>query len=1025
MTTAREPGAPDDTHHRRRLTLLYADLCGSTALSAEMEAEDYRALLRSLRDVWHAAAAQHGGVVVLTQGDGALLAFGIPLAGEHDGRRAAEAALQIRHNVTALRPSGVPAGRLPLQLHAGIHAGNLLLTEGDIERGVFDLSGEVLNITAQLARQARPGEVLASVAALGPNALFFRLGEVLQPLNLPQAALAQQVHAVLGHGDASRRFDATALRGLTPFIGRTAPVEALRAFRRGAARGLQRCLVLQGNPGMGKTRLLEELLAADDAPDATVLRGNCESDLGAGVLQPFVQMLQSWSQQAPAARAPTAAAEAAAQAAALLGLSQPSSSPRGQHQGPAQAPAPVAAVGGVVGQLLAFFTALASARPCLLVIDDWQWADDASRQLLQALLQSDAGPALLLAARMREDGGDWVAGAAHVRLEPFRPQETATVVQRLLSRPDPFLVARIHDYAGGVPLYIEELCHSVSAEQVLLAIEGRSAAQGWLATLVVSRLERLPAAQAAVVRAAAVVGNLVPMRWLAVACGETPSHATLQALADADFLRREPLGDALRFKHGITRDAVYESIGRHERIALHRRLEAALQDVALADHAGESLEALAYHCRCAGSWDAAATHAERAGDKAMALFALDRARAQFLSAIESLDQLGPPQGDMARRWCLLANKLGLTCIFDLLALPDALVLFRRAVDLAGQWGDAGVQARAHYWMAYMLYGHGWPQQSRQHCRQAILLAEQAGDLRLAAQVRATLGQVLTSLCAYDEALALMDTALGEKRGQVRRGSSVAVGSAFTLACKASVLGDRGDFRASQAAFAEAMELLGDTAHPVANSMRSWEVMVLLWQGRWNDALAVAEHSMVLSRRSSALLPMAIANAAAGYALWKGRGQQAGVAQIEAAVHWLEQRNVQFYTSIYHGWLVEALLALQRRPQARHHARRLLARARAGEVLGLGTGRRALALADCAAGDHARAQRQLARADLAALQRQSPREQALNLRCRAELLAAQGALAPAHDAALAASAAFQAMDMRWHAAESDAWIATLG
>jgi len=1018
------PLPPPQSGTRRRLTLLYTDLSGSTVLGAAIEPEHYRALLQSLRQVWHSVADVHHGRVVLTQGDGALLAFGLPLAGEQDGRHAADAALAVHARVAALQPPGVPAQLLPLRMHSAIHAGNVLLDAGDIEHGVFDLSGDVLNTTAHLARQAQPGQVLTTLPTLGPHALFFKLGDAApEGVALLDPALTRQVRVVLGRGQAMHRFDATAQRGLTPFIGRAAVLAQLQAFVQFVQRPTttpQRCLVLQGAAGLGKTRLLEQLLCATDLSGYCVLRGSCDNDLGAEVLQPFVQMLRAWVQQhaAAGALAPPLSPALADSAAALQSLLDARSP---------MAAAPDSA-SGVVGLLQQFFTALAndSAR-CVLVIDDWQWADDASRQLLQALSAQPNGPALLLASRPREAAVDWVAGAPHLRLDAFTPEETAVAVQRLLARPDPFLVARIHDYAGGVPLFIEELCHTVSVDHLLRAIDSRGAAQSWLATLVVGRLERLPSDQAELVRAAAVVGNVVPLRWLAVACGHAPEPLLLQALVDADFLRVDLQGEVLRFKHGITRDAVYDSIGLQQRMALHQRMQAALAAEASADGATESLEALAYHSVCAGSWALATQHAEQAGDKAMAVFALDRARRQYLAAMQALDKLGPLHGDAAKRWCLLANKLGMTCIFDTLALPDALALFQRAVVLAEQTGDLAVQARAHYWMGYMLYGHGLPRPADRHCRQGMALATQAGDHRLVAQLRATLGQVLVALCQYDEALALMGDALASKQRQMRQGSSLAVGSAFTLACQGSVLGDRGQFDLAQAAFVEASRLVGDSAHPVANSVRSWSVMVLLWQGRWDDALAVADESVWLAQRAAALLPMAIARAAGGYALWRGQGLQRGFVQIEEAVQWMEQRRVQFYTSIYYGWLVEGLVEQQRGAQARRHGARLLGRARAGELLGLGTGSRALALA-CGAdhrergdGGNTHAWRHLARAEAAALQRGSAREQALNLQCRAQLLAAQQQLPQALVAARAAGAAFADMGMLWHAQAVSAWI----
>ena len=210
------------------------------------------------------------------------------------------------------------------------------------------------------------------------------------------------------------------------------------------------------------------------------------------------------------------------------------------------------------------------------------------------LLQLPDGPRVILASRPRDDGTEWISGAPHLALDPFQGSETDLAVRRWVPQADPFLVARIHSYAGGVPLFIEELCHSVSADNPD-AWESRGT-QGWIATLVASRLARLPPEQVNVVRAAAVIGNAVPNGLLVSACGSAPDQATIRALADADFLYADPAGGGLRFKHGITRDAVYDSIGLRERQALHKRIEAALLARSEQTDREDTLEALAYHC---------------------------------------------------------------------------------------------------------------------------------------------------------------------------------------------------------------------------------------------------------------------------------------------------------------------------------------------------------------------------------------------------------------------------------------------
>ena len=354
-------------------------------------------------------------------------------------------------------------------------------------------------------------------------------------------------------------------------------------------------------------------------------------------------------------------------------------------------------------------------------------------------------------------------------------------------------MARIHSYAGGVPLFIEELCHSISAGNPSDSLQGRGT-HGWVATLVASRLARLPPEQVNVVRAAAVIGNTVPNWLLVSACGGAPDQATVRALADADFLYAAPAAGGLRFKHGITKDAVYESIGLRERQALHQRVEIALLARSEQTDREDTLEALAYHSRGAGHWENAAHYAERAGDKAMAAFALDRACAQYQVAMETLDRVQNRSREQSLRWCQLANKLGMASIFDPLSLSDDVTVYERAVALARSLGDASVLARAQYWLGYMCYGFGRFREGVMHARHALVVAREAGENRLAAQIQASLGQILAATCQYDEAIALMDGAVSAKQQRGRPGGGIAIGSAYALSCKGERAGRPRRFR---------------------------------------------------------------------------------------------------------------------------------------------------------------------------------------------------------------------------------------
>lgn len=999
---------------RHRLTVLFADLVGSTALGRDIESEHLSELLSQLRQIWHRAVAKHGGRIIRTQGDGALAVFGYPQSGEDDGRRAAEAALDIHQWVGQLRHDGVSPAFMPLQMHSGIHAGTLLLTEGDIESGRYDLIGDVVNTAAHLSRYAAPGQILASLDALGPHANFFELGDRLQTSG--GAAGMPQARVVLRRSTATRRFEATSRRGLTPFIGRNEIFNFLTGFLGQAHPATQRCVVVVGGPGLGKTRLLEEVLRHCGTEQFTLLRGNCESYVGAEVLQPFLQMLRAYLGIRPDASVVEAdeiaraglqpwAAQLGPRAESILALASTGADARGGRM----------TVDGVVGDLLGFFAVLSEQDPSVLVIDDWQWSDDASRQLLEALLQLPHGPRVIIASRPRDDGTAWISNAPHLQLEPFQGSETDLAVRRWVPQADPFLVARVHAYAGGVPLFIEELCHSIAANDPL-SFEMRSK-QGWIATLVASRLARLPADEVNVVRAAAVIGNTVPNGLLVSACGSEPDPAMVRALADADFLYADPAGGVLRFKHGITRDAVYDTIGLHARQALHKRIQATLLARSEQADREDTLEALAYHSRGAGHWESAAYYAERAGDKAMAAFALDRARVQYQVAMEALDRVPDRSREQSLRWCSLANKLGMVTIFDPLSLTDDVTVFERAVAIACSLGDTSAMVSSYEWLGWMCYAFGRFRAGVTHTRTALELAHKLDDHRLIAHIEATLGQILAASCRYDEAIALIDAAISTKQKRSRRHGAISFGAAYALSCKGGVLADRGDFDGAHDCFREAMALVEGSTHPVVNSVRNWISVALIWQGRWQEAERLAVDGARVAENTRSLLLLADCRAASGFARWAATGDAEGLQQLRNAAQWMERRNFHFYTSVQYSWLVEAAAAEGDVDTARRYAAHVLRRAREGERLGEAMACRSLAKLAALRQDFGLSQRWLQRAESSAGLRASLRDAALNLAARGELLAQQGQGEAALQTIMEAAAKLQALGMRWHAEQA--------
>ena len=733
---------------RRHLTLMFSDLSDSTRLGAALEAEDYAALLARLGDAYREVIGRHGGTIVRIQGDGMLAIFGHPQAREDDGRRATEAALDLHAMVRTLPLEPPLAQQGPLSLHTGIHAGLVLLGKGDIERGRFELMGNAPNIAARLSDAASADEILVSEETLGPERHLFVTGAgrevALKGTSTPMTALP-----VVGRTGLGSRYEASMQRGLSPFVNRFAEMALLERALQDTLAGRSSGVALAAAPGLGKTRLAQEFLYRCAMAGCQVLRGYCESYSGAQPLQPFLQILRILFELQHG----LAAAEIAQRVdEGLAALPTPLTEQRSAllhalsvSDASARRQAPQAMLQG----LASVITAFAAHRPLVLFIDDWQWADDASHQVLAALCgQRDKRILVLLATRGFGASDATLTSALQLLdLRPLSPDEAAQTVHRLLPEANPFLVEDICTYAGGNPLYIEELCHRVAdgtTSQRLGRLQGGAA---WLRVLIEARVTRLPESQAALVRSAAVIGNVIPTWLFERITGCAADDERVRALATQDLIYPGEQAGTLRFKHGITRDVIYEAVGLHQRKALHLQIaQALLEAQSNAPAAGESaFEALAYHFNAAGCPAEAAHYAELAGDKALTASALDRAQAQYRAALAALDEL-EPSSERAQRRISITQRLGLACVFD--PSQDDLPLFERALALARDVGDATAVARAQYWLAYLHYALGHSLEAVRQAELALREARACGEDRLLVQVEATLGQALAAAGRY-------------------------------------------------------------------------------------------------------------------------------------------------------------------------------------------------------------------------------------------------------------------------------------
>ena len=904
-----------------------------------MEPEDYAELLQQLRDLCEQIIPRHGGEIVRIDGDGVLCIFGYPVAHDDAGRRATEAALDLHNAASVLDQSfALPDSRI--RLHTGIHSGIVLVRPGDIVRGRFEMLGDATNVAARLCDHAAADEVLVSEATLGADLAFFAVGP-RREVWVSGRSHGLAVYPVAGREPTANRFAARVRRGVAPFAGRAAQMAQLDRLLGECHAGATRLAVLAGPAGIGKTRLANEFLDRSASTGATSFLGYCEAYLGARPLQPFVQILNALCSVEP--RPPDAA----------LG---PDS---------------------LIPRLTGLLAETALGAPVILSIDDWQWADDAARRLLDAIRSQTQGRLLILLCTRDDDPAlADMDGATIIPVPPLAPAEAVAAIEGLVATPDPFLVDRIRDQSGGSPLFIEELCHAPPGEFGDMAQGDRNA---WLDMLIQTRFARLSADEAALVNTAAVIGHMVPGWLFEAITGLGTNDLAIRKLASEDFLYEGETPGVFRFKHGITRDVIYRTVGLRHRRTLHGRVAAALHERGKADGEEPYYEALAYHHDAARNGERAVHYAVLAGDKAMAVSALDRAQAHYRQAVEGLLKL-PEAADRDKRINRAIFRFGLACVAD--PSPDQLEVLAAAAARAVAMKNVEGSTLCDYWQGTICYGLGESQASIAHLERAMATNESLASPRMAAQLKANLGQSYSAAGNYPMAESWLDAAIPALKENVSPGMET--GLAYALACRGFLYADQGHFAEAAPYYAEAERLLEGSAAPLRGSVVTQQAAMSIWQEDYDAARAYAEQGIEIGRSSRSRYYVMMSSALRGFALWRSSGDTDAVHDLEQAAQWFMSGASRQRTSLCFGWLAEIMADRGRIAETRFYAAQAFKRARRGDRLGEAIACRAMARVAAQGFGPRSASHYLALAEKSATARQSPREAALNRKCVAEI-----------------------------------------
>lgn len=646
--------APQQREERRPVTVLFAELTAPAGLAGELGLETLRSIVgRSLAAVITEVEGL-GGLVTSVSGRGLQAIFGAPEAHEDDPERALRSAFRASAAAAAAADGGIA-------LRMGVETGPAVVgpigAGGRVEYGAL---GDVVSIAATLQSAARPGSVLVGPAtrAAAGHLFTWGAGEEVRQGGDTRPLVASYLEAPRARPADPR----PRLGGRAPLTGRDAEMGMLGQALRDVEEGRGSVIVLTGEPGLGKTRLVQECrkrfvawVGAGSGRMPLWLEGRGASYASGTPYGLYRQLVAGWigvatdqppSRQRPALQAALEAlmgnASLLPPLARMLGISPPSApriGPEELHK------LTFAAIRSVVSRF-------AAVGPTVLVLEDLHWADPTSVRLTLHLAELAADRSLLLLVTTRPGAGEYVdrltaaPAAREIRLRPLADDAAGTLAASLIGgTAGPEVLGAVLASAEGNPLFVEERLSSLLETRALVRERGTwrmrevpgPEPSGVLERLVRSRADRLsPGAQEAI-RAASVLGTEFTAAELAAVLGSQPAAAAaaLDELCASDLVHHEPPESpvsSFRFRHALIQEATYLGLLRPERRSLHARAAAAMEATSR-DRLPEVAAVLARHYAAAEDAGRALRYFELAGDHATDAFANDEAIASFRAAL--------------------------------------------------------------------------------------------------------------------------------------------------------------------------------------------------------------------------------------------------------------------------------------------------------------------------------------------------------------------------------------------------------
>ncbi|CAN5404035.1 AAA family ATPase [soil metagenome] len=941
-----------DAAERRQLSVLFVDLVGSTSLSARRDPEEMRQILRRYQNAVAGEITRFDGYVAKFMGDGVLAYFGWPKAHEDGAERAVRAAMAAVAAVAELRTGDGIALAARTGIATGLVVVGDLLGEGAAQEA--SVTGDTPNIAARLQELALPGQVLIAEATqrlVQPAFDLSALGSrAIKGLDAPLA-----VFSVDREKSSDSRFAARAGENLRPMVGRDQELAVLRERWTQAERSEGQCLLLVGEAGIGKSRIVRALLDFVSGPTHTVLRNQCSPYHLDTPLWPILQQLTFAARLSPEdapgkrlhnietlLRMGTDHIEPAVPLiASLLGV------PYEERYG-AIALTPQVQRRRTLDVLVEQLIGLAKRRPVLVVMEDVHWIDPSTLEFVHLMLDHIEGKRVLVLLTSRPDGQPVLAAHPHVtrlvlnRLGRVAVEAMTDAIEGSAALPDA-VRREIVSRTDGVPLFVEELTRAMvelaeQSQKTAGGIEPPTSDLNVPATLhdsLMSRLDRLPEVKR-VAQVAACIGRQFDHHTLAGVAGinERELQAALDRLVSSElvFRRGVPPDASYTFKHALVRDAAANSLLRSD----FKRINADITALLEATEPPPSPDLIARHAELGGLDAKAIDHLLRAGDAAIGRYA-------NREAINHLDRTlrlisGLPEGHERTTLELQAlTKVGVPRIALLgYASPEVEGTYRRASELADRAGDRVQQFQALRGLWNCVY-------DRADLVNTKAIADRLGALAIdhpmpeaqALALRA-LGSAYLSLGRFNDAIDSFEKCIEScahlpvEAGLQEHGESpwiigtVYLGLIYTLT---------GNFERGQTCIEDALAAVRRVRYPIAFAF-AYHIAALAqyFLGDAKECLRYFREALRVSEEHRLVFWLAGCDITGGWAEVRLTGNTTGIDRVRRGLHAWQSGGAELHIPTWHSVVADGLLTLGANDEADEIVTRALDLARRRDEL---------------------------------------------------------------------------------------------